>query len=72
MSTPELPAFSPWRPISEPLLSRIERDMRTEWALRIMADPPADDPNASVFAAWVIDTERVMRALEDAAGVKLP
>lgn len=51
MSTPELPAFSPWRPISEPLLSRIERDTRTEWALRIMADPPADDPNASVFAA---------------------
>lgn len=72
MSTPELPAFSPWRPISEPLLSRIERDAQTEWALRIMANAPDNDPNAAVFAAWVIDTERIIRALEAAAGVTLP
>lgn len=72
MTTPELPPFSPWRPISAPMLTRAERDTQTEWALRIMANAPDHDPDAAVFAAWVIDTERVMRALEDAAGVTLP
>lgn len=72
MTTPELPPFSPWRPMSEPMLTRAERDAQTEWALRTVDRPPGTHPDAVVFAAWVIDTERIIRALEAAAGVTLP